>query len=99
MSKKNRETTAPVTETPETVAPVTQPVQAGNATNPNSIRQRVCTALISGQDTKQITEMLKADFPNSQAAAKPGKHIGWYRSTLRKAGKLPKRGETVPTQS
>ncbi len=83
MSKK--------TEVPAvTVAP-----KSGNAVNPNSIRQMVCTALLAGKDTKTIAEQIQAAHPNSAAAAKSTKHIAWYRADLRKKGLLPKPGQMI----
>ncbi len=90
------------TKTPVAPAPVTTPARTnGNAVNPNSIRQKVRSALIAGQDTKTIDAMLKTDFPGTAAATKSTKHIAWYRGQLRKEGLLPKRGaETAaPVQS
>jgi hypothetical protein len=55
--------------------------------NDASIRQLVITSLRAGKSTAEITADLKARHPESMAAAKPSKHIGWYRSYLKKADK------------
>jgi hypothetical protein len=60
-----------------------------NATNPNSIRQNIIGMILAGKPTKEIAEMLTAKFPESAAAKKSAKHIGWYRARLKKDGKLP----------
>lgn len=69
----------------------------GNIVNPNSIRQIICTMLLAGKSTKEIEAAVKEKHPDSQAAAKSGKHIAWYRGTLKKQGLLPK--ETPATQA
>lgn len=94
MSKTKTAVTETVTSADVATVPAAV-VKSGNAVNPNSIRQRVCGALKSGKTTAEITAMLQADFPNSAAAAKATKHIGWYRADLRKRGELPKVGATV----
>lgn len=94
---KNRSVTETVAQTVETVTPVAP--KKGNAVNPNSIRQMVCTALLNGETTEQITEKIKAAHPNSAAAAKSVKHIAWYRADLRKRGLLAKPNAAVPAQS
>jgi len=62
---------------------------SGNSVNPNSIRQVLRNGLIAGQTTVQLTALLSEKFPGTQAALKPSVHIGFYRSKLRKEGKLP----------
>lgn len=56
----------------------------GNIVNPGSIRQIVLTALQQGKTTEEITAMIRAAHPESAAAAKPTKHIAWYRAYLKK---------------
>lgn len=59
----------------------------GNIINPSSIRQIVLTALTAlqqGKTTAEITTLIQAAHPNSAAAAKPTKHIAWYRAYLKK---------------
>lgn len=60
----------------------------GTAVNPDSIRQIIRRGLLAGETTKQIEATLKAKVPNSMAAAKAVKHIGYYRCLMRKAGEL-----------
>lgn len=58
--------------------------QNGNIVNPRSIRQIVLGALVAGKSTVEITALIVAAHPDSAAAAKPTKHIAWYRAYLKK---------------
>ena len=49
-----------------------------------SIRQTCLTAILAGKTNQELTVILKAQFPTSQAAQKPVAHIGWYRSWAKK---------------
>ncbi len=60
-----------------------------NAVNPNSIRQTVMGMILAGKSTKDIGEVLQAKFPDSAAAKKVSKHVGWYRARMKKEGLLP----------
>ncbi len=60
-----------------------------NAVNPNSIRQLIMTSIIAGKTTKEIAVELAAKHPDSAAAKKSSKHIGWYRARMKKDGMLP----------
>jgi len=55
-----------------------------------SIRNTIRTGLIAGASTKELTATVQALFPASKAATKSSTHISYYRSQLRKEGKLPK---------
>ncbi len=71
-----------------------------NAVNPNSIRQLVMTMILAGASTKDIGTELQAKHPESAAAKKVSKHVGWYRARMKKDGLLPiaaKVTETVAT--
>ena len=49
-----------------------------------SIRQLIRTEIQAGRSTEEITARLTELFPKSMAAQKPGKHISFYRSQLKK---------------
>lgn len=49
-----------------------------------SIRQTIRQGILAGVSTPDLTAVLKANFPGSQAAAKPAKHIAHYRCLLKK---------------
>ncbi len=83
LDAQNAPQSEEVAESPVAVSGYVAPV------NPNSIRQTILTALLAGQDTKTISATLTERFPASMAAAKSVKHIAYYRSELRKAGRLP----------
>jgi hypothetical protein len=61
--------------------------QGGVKTRPPSIRSTINRMLDDGKSTAEITEVLKAQFPNSKAAAKSSKHIAFYRSQRKGATK------------
>ena len=95
MSKKNRTTKAVVAaavaadrETPA-VTPTPAAVASAATTPKDSIRRTIREGLLAGQSTADITATVKEKFPQSQAAAKPAKHIAFYRSHMKKAGELP----------
>jgi len=56
-----------------------------------SIRGTIRSGLLTGASTKELTASVQALFPTSKAATKSSTHIAYYRSQLRKEGKLPKR--------
>lgn len=70
-----------------------------NAVNPKSIRQIICTALIAGVPSKDIALAVQAAHPESAAAKKSAKHIGWYKADLKKRGLLPTATATPATVS
>lgn len=48
-----------------------------------SIRGLITGMVAQGRSNAEITEAVVAQFPTSQAAAKPSKHISFYRSKLK----------------
>lgn len=71
-----------VETTVETPAPVVAPA--------TSIRKTINTMLADGKSTKEITAVIQTLFPNSQAAAKPTKHIAHYRCLRKRSLKSVK---------
>lgn len=67
---------------------VTAPSTNPNSTTP-SIRQICRKGILAGTPTKEIAAEITLHHPTSAAAAKSGKHIAWYRATMKKAGELP----------
>lgn len=55
-----------------------------------SIRSIIRTGLLNGQNTAQIGAELKRLHPQSAAAAKVSKHVGFYRAQMVKAGEIAK---------
>lgn len=49
-----------------------------------SIRGLITGMIAKGKSTAEITEAVKEQFPTSQAAALPSKHISFYRSRMKK---------------
>lgn len=49
-----------------------------------SIRQICLTMIREGKTTAEITTVVQAEYPTSAAAAKPAKHIAWYRAWNKK---------------
>lgn len=58
--------------------------QTASVAPAKSIRQTIRQGILSGMTTADLTVVLKANFPNTQAAAKPAKHIAHYRCLLKK---------------
>ena len=54
-----------------------------------SIRQIIRTGILTGRAKAEIQADVVANFPESAAAAKFGKHYAWYKATMKKAGELP----------
>jgi hypothetical protein len=76
-------------------APVAPATPAATAPKNDSIRQTIRSGLLAGRTTAEITATVQEKFPGTQAAAKPARHIAYYRSTMRKAGELPKVGASA----
>jgi hypothetical protein len=53
-----------------------------------SIRSLIRGMLLDGATTQEITAKVIQFHPTSAAAAKPAKHIAWYKATMKKAGEL-----------
>lgn len=70
-----------------TVTPPAQTAQVATPAAPKSIRQTIRRGILDGMSTKDLTVVLQANFPGTQAAAKPAKHIAHYRCLLKKEGK------------
>lgn len=66
---------------------ITTPAVAPSGTL--SIRQICRSGILAGKTSKEIAAEIIATHPTSAAAAKSGKHIAWYRATMKKAGELP----------
>lgn len=58
-------------------------------TNTRSIRQICLNGFLNGQTTTEIAATITANFPESMAAQKATKHIGWHRADMKKRGLLP----------
>ena len=70
-----------------------------NAVNPKSIRQLIITGIMAGKPTKEIAEAVQAAHPESAAAKKSAKHIGWYKADLKKRGLLPAKTEATAPET
>ena len=57
------------------------------AVRSDTIKYLIVTAIKAGLTTKEITVLVQERFPLSAAAAKPVKHIAWYRTKV-KQGKI-----------
>jgi hypothetical protein len=69
-------------------------------TNPTSIRQICLNGFLAGKTRAAIAEEIKAQHPNSQAAAKSARHIAWHYGDMKKQGLLgdaPKVAEAPAT--
>lgn len=66
------------------VSPANKTTQTAEAAPPKSIRQTIRQGILAGTSVADLTAVLKANFPSSQAAAKPAKHIAHYRCLMKK---------------
>lgn len=66
------------------VTPPAKTTQTAEPAPPKSIRQTIRQGILGNMSTKDLTVILQANFPGSQAAAKPAKHIAHYRCLLKK---------------
>lgn len=96
---KNQASTASTTETTETAVKTGGAIEfpdiadaASSSRDPNvpSIRRICREGLLEGRSTASITAVIKQFHPNSAAAVKSSKHIGYYRAQLKAEGKLKK---------
>lgn len=72
------------------VFPDLQDAVSNRDPNVPSIRRICREGLIQGRSTASIAAVIKQFHPDSAAAAKSSKHIGYYRAQLKAEGKLSK---------
>lgn len=87
-TKQGRQAAKAAIAEPETT-PEGPQLTAATKVRGKSIRQLITGMIAQGKSTDEITEAVKADFPDSAAAAKPTKHIAFYRSRMKKAAGQP----------
>lgn len=78
--------TTEVTVTSKEQAPLPEVTTKTKVRGGPSIRGTITQLLKEGKSTTEISDVIKAQFPNSQAAQLPTKHIAFYRSRLKKEG-------------
>lgn len=86
MKKHNTEVAA----TSQIQFPDIEDTNTGRDLNVPSIRRICREGLLQGRSTASIAAVIKQLHPNSAAAAKSSKHIGYYRAQLKAEGKLSK---------
>lgn len=55
-----------------------------------SIRQIIMGGILNSTPRDEIKAEVDRLYPTSAASLKFSKHLAWYRSTMKKAGQLPK---------
>lgn len=63
-----------------------------------SIRGLIQSRLAEGKSTDEISEELQTAFPDSMAAKKAKKHIAFYKSRMKKEGKIVPGAEAAPAK-
>lgn len=78
---------APAPAATVAAAPAEAPAEKTPAPKQKSIRNTIMSMLQAGKSTKEISDVVQAEFPGTKAAEKPSKHISFYRSRMKTAGK------------